>query len=254
MKMNIKKMKGSLIGIVFIVLSVVIYALYPDDSIASRGAISTALIGLFLLFMRVNYNVPDEVTGRVIESTTASVYDILSGLHIKGKGIFLPPVGEGGSDRVFVPLHEGSDIPDIKRVYDKSVFVTDNVSKNFGLLLNSPGGGIIDLMEKESDTPFKGIGSDLMCETIKVLEGLDILDSIDADHEEGQLKISFSHSNYDENCERIRNDLQEVCEKSCCPICSCILSSFARSEGRPLQILEVKRKNKVYIKARFLDI
>ncbi|HOP08864.1 MAG TPA: hypothetical protein PK718_01900 [Candidatus Methanofastidiosa archaeon] len=252
--MNIKKMRGTAVGVAFLIFSVALVLAYPDDAIARRAAFSGVLIGIFLLFMHVNYNVPEQMTGHVIESTTASVHDVLNGLNIKGRGIFLPPKRETVHDRVFVPLHEGNDVPDLRRIYDKPTLVTDNASKNFGLLLSSPGGKMMGLLEQESETRFIGMGAGIMCETIKVMEGLGMVDSIDAEYDEGELRVVFRHSNFDENCTRIRAESQGVCEKTGCPICSLILSAFARSEEKPLQVTEISRRNKVYIKGRFLEI
>ncbi|MBN1786491.1 MAG: hypothetical protein JW825_05865 [Candidatus Methanofastidiosa archaeon] len=252
--MNIGKIKSSLVGLAFIAFSVLVLVFYRDDEMAGRAAFSGLLIGIFLLFMRVSYDMPEQISGRIMESTSASLYGVLEGLNIKGKGIFMPPVGPVKDDKVFVPLHREPKSIDLKRIYDKSTFVTDDLSRNFGVFLNSPGGRIIDLMERESGTEFDGMGAELICETLKVLEGLDILSSFDASYDEGEVNISFSHSGLGDSCSRIREDFVGICNMSCCPICSSILSSFARAEKRPLQIVEVERRNKVRIKARYLDI
>lgn len=242
------------IGFVFIVFSIALLVLYRDDQLAERAAFSSMLIGIFMLFMRFRYTIPEQVTGHVIESTTSSINDVVAGLNIKGKGIFLPPKGDVITDKVFVPLHDKAPSLDIKRIYDKSVFVTDDQAKNFGVLLSSPGGRLLELAERESETGFKGLGAEMMCESIKVLEGLGIVSSLDVTYEDNELDIVFSHSNFDENCTNIREVSPDVCVKTCCPICSCILSAFARADERPIRINEVKRKNKVHISASYIDV
>jgi len=252
--MNLSKAKSSLIGFVFIAFSIALLLLYRGDQVAERAAFSGMLIGIFLLFMRVRYTIPEQATGRIIESTTSSLNDVVEGLNIRGRGVFLPPKTNVQRDKVFVPLHDDTSSLDLKRIYDKSAFVTDDLTKNFGVLLNSPGGGLLELAENESEAKFKGIGAEMMCETIKIFEGLGFVSSIDATYEENGLDIVYSHSNYGENCSSIRDASPGICTRTCCPICSCILSSFARAEDRPLEILDVKRKNKVHITARYIDL
>ena len=63
--MNIGKIKSSLVGLAFIAFSVLVLVFYRGDEMAGRVAFSGMLIGIFLLFMRLSYDMPEQITGRV---------------------------------------------------------------------------------------------------------------------------------------------------------------------------------------------
>ncbi len=253
--MNKMNSASTLLGIVFICLSIALFFFYPTDSVGARAALSSLFIGIFLLFSSIHYNVPAQVTSSVIAATTRNLCSFIKGLELRGAGIFIPKLGVLLHDKCFVPLHEGSSTVKKTLMNEEMVLFTQGFAKDYGAFVNSPGGDLIDLLENESETTFAGIGAMMMCSTVKVVEGLDLVHSIDADYDEEtrSVKIVFRHGAYESMCSSLRKETPTMCTQACCPICSCILGAFARAEGAPIQVQSVTKDAKVRIKARFLE-
>jgi hypothetical protein len=232
-----------------------LFVLYPDASIGARAALSCLFIGIFLLFSSIRYQVPELVNSSVMGAATRNLYSFVKALELRGSGIFVPKVGVLLHDKCFVPLHEGSSTVKRTLINEEMVLFTQGFAKDYGAFVNSPGCDLIDLFEKESETMFSGIGAMMMCSTVKVAEGLDLVHSIDADYDDEtkSVKIVFRHGAYESMCSSIRREYPDMCTQACCPICSAILGAFARSESSPIQVESVTKDSKVRIKARFME-
>ena len=247
---------SSLVGALFILLSVAGYLLYPSEPVMSRAALSGVFIGVFLLFSTVRYRMPETVSSAVMASSAASLSSVMQGLELKGTGIFVPRTAALRTDKVFVPLHTGPLAIKRALLTEDRVFLTQGFTKDYGAFVNAPGSGVLALCEQEAQTSFSRIGAPMMCSAIKILEGLDLVSSVDADYDEGAgtLKVTVTHGAHDGMCKDLRAERPDLCLQACCPVCATILSAFARSEDRPLQIYEsVREAGRVRIRARFLE-
>ena len=253
-----KPSKGisSLVGALFIILSVTGYLLYPSEPVMARAALSGIFIGVFLLFSTVRYRMPETVSSAVMASSAASLSSVMQGLELKGTGIFVPRTAALRADKVFVPLHSGPLAIKRALLTEDRVFFTQGFTKDYGAFVNAPGAEVLALCEQEAQASFAGVGAQMMCSMVKIVEGIDLVSSVDADYDEeaGTLKVAFSHGTYDGLCRELRAAHPDVCLQACCPVCATILSSFAKAEDRPLQIYESTREaGKVRIRARFLE-
>jgi len=251
--MNKRKGSSAIVGIVFIILSLVFITVFRNNAIVVRASISGFFVGIFLVFVKIKYAIPEHITANVMQSTTSTLFNTLKGLNIGGKGIFVPSIGNIKNNKIFVPLHKKTPKLNYKQMDEESIFLTDDFSKDYGVFLNSPGDGLVDMYEEESEINFSNIGGQALCGIIKVMEGLDVVSSIEADFDDGDLKVNFSHSNYEEMCVKIRGAFPAICTQGCCPICSSILSSFAKAEAKPVEIIEVRKEGSVKLRARVLE-
>lgn len=243
-----------LIGMAFIVSSATLYLVLPEEDVAIRAAFSMLLVGIFLLFVRVRYDIPDMVSAHSIESLALSLDRVARGLKLQGRGILIPRGGTLKRDKLFIPLHEGVPMLEKAAMDEETVFITEGFSKDFGAFLESPASGIVDLFEEQGEGAFEDIEEQQACSMVKIAEGLDLMSSVDADIEGDAIKITYSHSTYLDTCESLRKRNDWVCERGTCPLCTSLLAPLARAAGRPMRIETIdKRGKRVTVRARFME-
>jgi hypothetical protein len=250
--MNKGRLRTLAPGIVFLALCAALVAFYREG-IIFRFGVASGFVGIFLVFISFRYRVPEAVAGRIGLSSTVSLARMLEGLRLEGQGVFLPPVGDDGQSLVFVPLHARTPTLSYSKFDPHAVYITEQFASDHGVLVRSPGADLVTFYEEQTGVSFSEVGGSEAAAMLSIMQGLDLVSSLDADFDEGRLKVTFTHASYGDMCDRVRSVGHDVCLQAGCPLCGSILSAVAKAEGRPIRVTSIERTDRVVLKAEVME-
>ena len=223
------------------VLSLMFSILYESQVPAFVGLGLVFWGALFLLIRPVKY-----VTGNVVYSSAISSYStidrIIKDFGYKGAAYYIPPYPKD----VYLPEHlkglkepvvflsatQDSTMPSIEEIAGSKFRL--EVSK--GLLIVSPGSGLLSQIEKELNVDFAKMKPAELCETLPrvVSENLSLTREMELRPEETGFQMRLFDSLY-KNLYSKETGLRSI-DLLGCPLASAVACALAKSSGKPVTI------------------
>ena len=230
---------SKVIGAIFTVAAIYLffYTSYTNAALAS------AFIGIFTILI-VNEPTVDESTAKAgFTSGVRPINELLKDLELKGKGVAVPPIRNLTESRTYIPAGELKELPDL---YDDMSIVSGGRG-NMGVSLVPMGKTLLDEAKEKIEYDIEGEGIEASREIMGHLsQGMELSKSFSL-REEDFIKLRITHGKYLDYCEKIRQESEDICTRTGCPICSAYITAAAEGLSKPLKIITVK-KDKKHIK------
>jgi hypothetical protein len=249
MRMNPKSSGGgrvlsTRIAVLFLVpgvLSLMFSILYESQVSAFVGLGLVFWGALFLLIRPVKY-----VTGNIVYSSAISSYStidrIIKDYGYEGAAYYIPPYPKdvylpehlkGLKDAiVFLSAKKDASMPSIEEIAESKFQLKDSK----GLLIISPGSGLLSHIEKELNVDFAKMKPAELCETLPrvVTENLNLAREMELRLEETGFQMRLFDSLY-KNLYNKETGLRSV-DLLGCPLTSAVACALAKSFGKPVTI------------------
>lgn len=244
-------LKSSLLGripIVFLligILSLLLSIVYESPTVAFIGLGLAFWGALFLLLKPVKY-----VEGSLLSSSTIWSYStidrILKEIGCKGAGYHIPPILmdvylphhlEGLKDNVvFVSSNDDVKMPSIEDMAQGRLFIQNPK----GVLLNSPGSGLLSQIEMLLKIDFAKTQLSQLCEILprSISEDFNLAEEMKMDFEENHVRMKIRDSLY-QNLYSSENDLKSI-QILGCPLVSAVACAVAKASGKLVSIEKQK--------------
>jgi hypothetical protein len=238
------------IGLLFIILSGEIIDTQGigfvgrASDVVLRAGFAIMLIGLFALFLYSEGAFPLGLGLSFTRTQNENMERLLSSMNLKGKGIYMPPGGRLGSDRVFVPVDD-RPFP-LPAPSDQVMINTGDLGPALGMFLVPPGKAAVDDVEAMTGSAFSREDPEDAQEALERLtRGTGAIGSIAVRMEEGAITLKIRHKLMEGPCSESFARSPRLHEGIGCCACSMVLTAMARIEGAPLSILSVSREGKM---------
>ncbi len=227
---------SKVIGAVFIIIALYLffYTSYTNAALAS------AFIGIFTILI-VNEPTVDESTAKAgLSSGVKPINDLLKDLEVKGTGVFVPPIRNLTRSRTYIPAGELKELPDL---YD-DMNVVSGGRGNMGISIEPIGKTLLDEAKSKMEYDIEGEGIEASREIMGHLsQGMELAKSFSIRDEEN-FKIRITHGKYLDYCEKLREESEDICKRTCCPICSAYITAASEGISKPLKITSLEKEEK----------
>lgn len=191
--------------------------------------------GLLLFYVRPARFVKGEILSPLLLGYLESLDRLVSSQGYKGKPIFLPPryLKAYRSGMVFIPAEGDSRIPPVEDLARDDVFY-DNPR---GVLLSSPGFGLMRLYEKELGVDFARIDLDYVASNLprSLVEGLELAEEAELNLDGNEVTLKISGDLCIAVCEGV-NSVAHADGHLGCPFCGSVALAVARASGKAVLI------------------
>lgn len=227
---------SKVIGAAFLIIALYLF-LYTSYT---NAALASGFIGIFTILI-VNQPTVDESTAKAeLSSGVIPVNDLLKDLELKGNGVAVPPIRNLTESRTYIPAGELKELPEL---YD-DMSVVSGGRGNMGVSLVPMGKTLMDEAKSKMEYDIEGEGIEASREIMGHLsQGMELAKSFSLRDEEF-VKLRITHGKYLDYCEKLRDESEDVCTRTGCPICSAYMTTAAEGISKPLKIINLEKDGK----------
>jgi hypothetical protein len=243
-RMSLKRRLPYVVGFSFLIVGLVALVLsiaYSSVVLAFIGLGLTLWGGLFLFVKPAKYT-KASLLGSTVRPSLIALDKILSGLSYEGQGVHLPPSRFEGLKRgvVFVPKRKETILLPAEGVAEETAFVENPE----GICLPALGQDLLVLYEKELKKDLSGADLSYIKSHLPKLftENLEMLEDLEIDENEGNVKLKMFGSIYNDLCNYLSNHTS-VCARFGCPFSSSVACALAKATGKAVIIEKCKVVN-----------
>lgn len=227
------------------ILCLLFSILYESQIPAFVGLGLTFWGALFFLIRPMKY-----VTGDVVYNSTLSSYStidrIIKEFGFKGAAYYIPPYPKDvylpdhlrglKEPVVFLSAKETTDMPSIEEIAGSKFLL----KSSRGVLIASPGAGLVSQIERELNADFTKIQLAELCETLPrvISENLSLARETELNLDETGVQLKLLDSVY-KNLYSKENNFKSI-NLLGCPLASAIACAIAKSSGKPVMIQKQK--------------
>jgi len=218
-------------ALLIIALSLYLLLRLPDP----RYGFSLLVLSLMYVVIRERGKVPASTAVAEAVALHRGALSVIRALNLKGNAIFVPPRGRLKEDKVFVPLSRGGRrVPDLS---DSDVFNPGLFGSEMGVMLPSPGRGIIEELERAGTLDTSTLGSDECEALVEPFMGLEGLFGRIRIFDRGrEVKIEVRGGTTLEEIKMLDKEERNLLRQYPPPPLSAIFSAVARVKRRPMRI------------------
>lgn len=228
---------SKIIGSIFVILSLYLFIFTGYFNIA----FGSLFIGVLTITIMHFKTVEKTTADGMLRSSVKPLDDLLDDLDLKGHGIFIPPGKQLSSSRTYIPAGEFTGIPNI---YDEMTIITGGTGR-VGISLKPLGEPILDEAKDRMESDLDGLDIEGAREGMGILtHGLSLAKSFSLRREDRSIKLRITLGDYNEYCEKIRDETDNLCTRTSCPICSSYLTCACEGLGTPLRMVEFEKEDK----------
>ena len=238
-------MKIAVLFLVPGILTLLLSILYESQVPAFVGLGLTFWGALFFLVRPVKY-----VTGNLLYSSAHSSYStidrIIKDFGYKGSAYYIPPYPKdvylpehlkGLKEAVvFVSALKEGVMPSIEEIADSKF----RLGHSKGILMTSPGAGLLSQFEKEANTDLAKIKLAELCEVLPrvISENMSLANKMELTLDENQVQLKLFDSLY-KNLYSRESGLKSISILGC-PLVSAVACALAKASGKPVMIQNQK--------------
>ncbi|MFX0195632.1 MAG: hypothetical protein ACFFCW_05865 [Candidatus Hodarchaeota archaeon] len=229
--------KSFILGSSLLVISFLsmIFAYISKDVLLEGMSIVAFFFGVGLLLISSERYVKSDIATLVSTSPLISLHAMLHQLGGQGPAIYLPPIQDEISGKLFVPWESNitGSFPTFEEIIQERVFIPEK-----GALLLPVGSQLLSLMEEELGADFLRGSLKNTLETIKrtltLKTGLAQRAEFNI-HGPNHFELVLTGSAYSQICRGVNKE-DDLCDLLGCPICSMIATLVAKTTGDPVII------------------
>ena len=238
-------MKIAVLFLVPGILSLLFSILYESQVPAFVGLGLTFWGALFFLLRPVKY-VAGDLLYSLAHSSYSTIDRIIKDFGYKGasyhippypKDVFLPEHLKGLKEAVvFISALKESVMPSIEEIADSKFRLGDSK----GILMTSPGAGLLSQLEKEVNIDFAKMKLAELCEVLPrvISENLSLAKAMELTLDENQVQLRLFGSLY-KNLYSRESGLKSISILGC-PLVSAVACALAKTSGKPVMIQNQK--------------
>jgi len=223
-------------GAISLIVSVVYTSLIP-------AFIGLGLLfwGAILIYIKNDKYVEDTLLYATAFSPLISIEQILGELDIQGRGYHLSPkyLKKLDSNKVYISKTKDDQLPKPEQIQEKeNQLIIDNPQ---GILLTSPGDGLLKLFEKKLGTSFIKVDLRYLKQEMPKLlvEELEIAQDMELIENNGTIRMRVTNSPFI-RLNQETSTLPRLHEALGCALTSAVASAIARTTGKPTLIISQK--------------
>ncbi len=229
---------SKIVGVIFIILSSYLF-LFTRYTNASIGALFIGLLSIFIIHLPT---VEKDTAVAGLKSGYPTIHHLLEDLEVSKYGVFIPTKKNLTEPRVYIPA--GDTLTDLPDLYDEMCIVSGGRGKT-GISLVPPGKPLLDEAKDEMEYEIEGEGITAGRESMAHLtQGMGLAKSFSFREEKGKVKIRITLGSYDDFCEEMKEETQDLCTRTGCPICGAFLTAASECLGCPLKIVDFEKEDK----------
>jgi hypothetical protein len=169
---------------------------------------------------------------------------LINSLGLNGNGIYIPVSENLSKERIFIPVYEEESY-ELPVIDDETVFITGTSGSSLGFVFIPPGLGLMELYEREMNIKFNDVNVEELAQHLQIMNhGLNLVKDLSIKKiNDSRINLIITKAIDYYVCENNVNDMDNLCIKTGCPICSSILCAITRSIDSKVKIEQVDIKD-----------